>query len=880
MAEDNQVDVKITASSDQLEEGVNQAADAVDASTEQMSSFFERLSDSVSESMEAAGERVREFAEKTAESAAETKESLEGIATAISSVQKAMALIAEVAMLGFVGEKVADLGKEFAEYGEQTEIASRKTGMSTNAVQELGFAANMTGVSAEGMNQAMMRLARAQTEAEGGSKQLQAVFESLGISTKQLEDTPLDQVLAKIADKFADTEDGSTKAAISMQLFGRAGADLIPLLDKGSDGIDEFRAKAKELGVVMGEDDIEAGEKLNEQLKEMDAQMSALKLRAGSELAPAMLSIVEAMSQVDEKGGALDTMFVGLADVMKGLAAGGFTVVAAFNTLAEAIVTAAVAAKEAATGNFSTAAAAIKIGIDNIYKSASDAQEAIDKLFASAKDVGNLDFGEGANSWGEMGKLKAPDATGGSGPSQVEVWKEQLQEQEEAQGDYFKNNLRDEEQFWEQKLALVAKGSKDYIAVEHELYQIRSELAHQSLAEDLSEMREEAATAENGSLQKIEIASREADRIGQAYGYQSSQYKAALAEMLKAGKEYADAQVQIVVDGMNRQEQAELAAIARSEDAEKSKYKQHQESSAQETAALIADENQRYAIEMDTLQREMALYSEDSKNYQKLLDEKAKATEAHNTEIQKINEQGAQQTQQAWDSAFKQIDNSINSSVMGMIRGTETLQQAVVKVADQMLSTMINSILQMAERWAAGEAQKIASSQTASTILNALGIQDAATSRTTQTATSMSEIASQAAVAAAAAYASTAAIPVVGPAMAPAAATEAYSSVLAFEGMASAAGGYYQVPNDQIAQIHANEMVLPSWAAEGMRNVIMNQSSGGGGGTASGSSGQMGNMAMSFNVTCPDPQGFVAMINQQAPAIMSAVQKQMRNFQR
>jgi hypothetical protein len=650
------------------------------------------------------------------------------------------------------------------------------------------------------------------------------------------------------------------------------------MLDKGSEGIDELRQKAQELGVVMGEDDIEAGEKLNEQLKEMDAQMSALKLRAGAELAPAFVSIMQAMEQVDEKGGMLDTMFAGLADVMKGLVTVGITAGAAFNTLAEVVVTAAVATNAAAHGQFATAEAAISLGLENITKAAGDAQAAIEKLFASKKDEANVDMGEGGNDWSEKGKLKAPDTTAGSGPSQVEVWKEQLQEQEEAQGQYFKNNLRDEEAFWEQKLSLVSKGSKDYIAIEHELYQIKSELAHQALAEDLAEMREESATAENGSLQKIEIASREADRIGAAYGYQSAQYKAALAEMLKAGKAYADAQVQQVVDGMNRQEQAELGQIARSEEAEKSKYKTHQESSNQETANLLADENQRYAIEVDTLQREMALYAEDSKQYQKLLDEKAKATEAHSLQIQKINDQGAQQTQQVWDQAFKTIDSTINSSVMGMIRSTQTFQQAVLKVGDQILGSMINVVLQMAERWIAQEAQKIASTEAASAVLNAIGLQDAVTARTTQTATAVADIASQAAVAAAGAYAATAAIPYVGPALAPAAATEAYASVMSFEGMASAAGGFYNVPNDMLANIHKDEMVLPSWAAKGVRSIIDTQ--GGGGGGAGSSSGNVNvTYAPQIGGVLGDSQ-FKGMLQQHSDVIYAAVKTAVRGFRR
>ncbi|MGB8422177.1 hypothetical protein [Paraburkholderia sp.] len=877
MADENQVNVAITATSDQLEEGVNAAADSVSAATDKMTASVEHMAESTVESTEASESAFRRMSETISESVTEMNEKLEGFSKSIALVGKSFALLGEVAMLGFVGEKLMDLGKEFAEFGEQTEIASKKTGLSTTTVQELGFAANMTGVSAEGMNQAMMRLSRAMTSAEGGSKPLQASFEALGISSKSLEDMSLDQVLAKVADKFAATEDGSTKAAIAMQLFGRQGSDLIPLLDKGASGIAELRQRAEDLGVVMGADDVEAGAKLNEQLKEMDAQMSALKLRAGAELAPAMSTLVELMSQGSVRGGTLDTMFVALGEAIRGVTAVVLTVVTAFEQMGDVINGVAQAANRLGALDFKGVGNAMSTAFTKAKADGDAYTESLDKLFSAGKKVQSL---EGAEEGGPKGKLQAPDAGGGAGPSQVELWKTQLQQQEEASGQYFKDNLKDEEAFWEQKLSLVKAGSKDYVAIEHELYQVKSELAHQSLAEDLGTMREEMADAQSGSLQKIEIASREADRIGQAYGYQSAQYKTALAEMLKAGKEYSDAQVQLVADGIQRQEQQQLAGVARAENADKAKFKAGQESSAQETANLIAEENERYAIETDALAREMALYQQDSKEYQKLLDEKLKATEAHTTQLEKINQQGAQQTQTQWNNAFKTIDSTMNSSVLAMIKGTQTLQQSMIKVADQILNSMIKVILEMAERWIAGEAQKIAASQGASAVLNALGLQDAITSRVTQTATATTDIASQAAIAGAGAYAATAAIPYVGPALAPAAGMEAFASVMAYESMASAAGGFYNVPENMLANIHKDEMVLPSWAAQGVRSIIQTGQGGGSGAAGGGGGGGMSlTYAPQIGGVLGDSQ-FKGMLAKHSDAVYDMVKQAIRDGRR
>ncbi len=134
-------------------------------------------------------------------------------------------------------------------------------------------------------------------------------------------------------------------------------------------------------------------------------------------------------------------------------------------------------------------------------------------------------------------------------------------------------------------------------------------------------------------------------------------------------------------DQIVQAEKASLAEIAQRSDAEKSKYKLDQESSSQETADLISLENQKSQIEMDALTKQIALYEQDSAQYRKLLDEKEKSTQDHNSAVEKIAEQGSQQTQQKWTQAFRQIDNNINQSIMGMIRGTTTLSQAVTRTA-------------------------------------------------------------------------------------------------------------------------------------------------------------------------------------------------------
>jgi hypothetical protein len=98
-------------------------------------------------------------------------------------------------------------------------------------------------------------------------------------------------------------------------------------------------------------------------------------------------------------------------------------------------------------------------------------------------------------------------------------------------------------------------------------------------------------------------------------------------------------------------------------------------------------------------------------------------------------------------------------------------------------------------------------------------------------ASAIKRIAIAAWVAAAEVYQALASIPYVGPFLAPAAAIAAAAAVISFgKNIASAEGGWWEIPGDQIAQVHKNEMVLPAKAAQGVRDLVEGGRAGGGGG--------------------------------------------------
>jgi hypothetical protein len=270
-------------------------------------------------------------------SANHINEKLEGIASSINKIKSFMSTVAEVAMLGFVGDKVLDLAHEYAELGSAAEHMAQQTGMSTDAVQEWNYVGRTVHVTSEQMNQGIERLSRTLLLAQQGSTLAASALKSVGIEEKEIKNITLEETLNKIADAFHSHANGAEKEAIAMQLMRGAGAELIPVFNKGSEGIDQLRQKAHELGVVLNEEDVQAASALHSQILDMTEQTHALGMKLGAELTPALSAIATAINHTTSQGGLMSNVVRGIAEELKVLISIAITAIAAIKQLGEVL---------------------------------------------------------------------------------------------------------------------------------------------------------------------------------------------------------------------------------------------------------------------------------------------------------------------------------------------------------------------------------------------------------------------------------------------------------------------------------------------------------------------------------------------------------------
>lgn len=137
-------------------------------------------------------------------------------------------------------------------------------------------------------------------ELEEKLKSTSSPFEKLGISTQNAsgQQKEFSQILFEVADKFKALPNGIDKTALSMELFGRSGKDMIKFLNLGSDGIKSLQQEADKLGLTLTPKTIGSIEKYIESQKRLKENTDALKITIGTMTAPVLAGFNEKLSSL------------------------------------------------------------------------------------------------------------------------------------------------------------------------------------------------------------------------------------------------------------------------------------------------------------------------------------------------------------------------------------------------------------------------------------------------------------------------------------------------------------------------------------------------------------------------------------------------------
>jgi phage-related protein len=207
------------------------------------------------------------------------------------------------AMAGPIGAVTAAFGVEklitgsvdaFENLATSVNQIKRVTGGTTEQVSGMRAAMQLAGVDVNNISSSMTIFSKNMAKAGTDATKTAAMNQLFGQSIKDAHGNikPMAELLPGLADKFKAMPNGAEKTALATQLFGRSGAQLIPVLNKGSAGIQELTDKAKGMGLVLDDKATAAVAKNKAEQREFQATLQGLSVTIGQALMP----IMEAMA--------------------------------------------------------------------------------------------------------------------------------------------------------------------------------------------------------------------------------------------------------------------------------------------------------------------------------------------------------------------------------------------------------------------------------------------------------------------------------------------------------------------------------------------------------------------------------------------------------
>jgi hypothetical protein len=256
---------------------------------------------------------------------------------------------AAIAGSAIVGGLTAVIKKSI-DAGDELFNLQAKTGIAANALIGIGNAAKLADVDMGTLSKGLNKLNVNLVKAAEGNDNLASNFKRLGVNVKDANGqvVPADKALKQIADRFADMPDGAQKAAAAVALFGKSGADLIPLLNEGAAAMEKFTYK-------VGEDFAARSDLFNDTITELGIKTQGFGLELTDALLPALQSILEVFGDLFDTDQDWTALFKVIEGVIRGIAVAIYTVVKAVDVLIKNVVAAVQAAGQALSGDFGAA---------------------------------------------------------------------------------------------------------------------------------------------------------------------------------------------------------------------------------------------------------------------------------------------------------------------------------------------------------------------------------------------------------------------------------------------------------------------------------------------------------------------------------------------
>ncbi len=217
-----------------------------------------------------------------------------------SSLRRNMRLLGGVVAGVAAGGGLALLVKRSIDAADSIAKTADAIGISTDALQELRFAADLSGVSVESLDKALKFATKAIGELRTRtSSELTTALKNFDAQLlRNIESAgSVEEAINLVFRRMGEMEDATQKAALAKSVFGRAGIDLVNIVRGEAGALEEMRQHARDLGIVLDEELLRNAEKTKDQLTVLGTVLSANLNKAILEHADAIGDLAEQFTE-------------------------------------------------------------------------------------------------------------------------------------------------------------------------------------------------------------------------------------------------------------------------------------------------------------------------------------------------------------------------------------------------------------------------------------------------------------------------------------------------------------------------------------------------------------------------------------------------------
>jgi len=225
----------------------------------------------------------------------DAKSKFEGLGTACkvvgATIATAFAAVSAAAISA--GKALIDMSVEGAAYTDDVLTTSTQTGIATDKLQEYMYAAELVDVSTETLTKSMAKQIKSMKGVQDGTKLSVEAYDRLGVSVLDangsLRDS--DTVYWEVIDALGKMENETERDALAMQILGKSAQELNPLIEAGSQRMNELGEEARAAGYVVSEEMLNAYGALDDKLQYLNVGATAAKNALGTVLLPVLTDL-------------------------------------------------------------------------------------------------------------------------------------------------------------------------------------------------------------------------------------------------------------------------------------------------------------------------------------------------------------------------------------------------------------------------------------------------------------------------------------------------------------------------------------------------------------------------------------------------------------